>query len=184
MPDALYAPADAARAAGLSMTEARYRQAFLILLVVATSAAFIAMIREFLMTILLAAIFTGLSYPLFGWLLERLRGRRALAALSTLVLLLVLVMAPLLFVLGAGATEALRVTETIRPRLQQFVDQPGEFDRRLQGLPGYRYIEPYRAASCWGRRARSSSPRSRRRRARPPSSSFTSSCCSTRCSSS
>ena len=62
-------------------------------------------------------------------------GRQALAAIATLVLLLTLVIAPLLAVLGAGANEALRVTETIRPRLQQLVDQPGEFDSRLRGAP-------------------------------------------------
>jgi AI-2E family transporter len=45
----------------------------------------------------------------------------------------------------AGANEALRVTETINPRLQQLVDQPGEFDSRLRALPGYDRIEPYRA---------------------------------------
>jgi hypothetical protein len=43
--------------------------------------------------------------------------------------------APLVAVLGAGANEALRVTETVRPRLQQLVDQPREFDRRLRALP-------------------------------------------------
>jgi predicted PurR-regulated permease PerM len=75
----------------------------------------------------------------------RVRGRKALAAIATLLVLLVLVMAPLLAVLGAGANEALRVTETIRPRLQQLVDQPGEFDSRLRALPGYDRIEPYRA---------------------------------------
>ena len=98
-----------------------------------------------MLTILLAAIFTGLSYPVYQWLLGWLRGRKALAAIATLVLLLALVMAPLLAVLGAGANEALRVTETIRPRLQQLVDQPGEFDSRLRALPGYHRIEPYRA---------------------------------------
>ena len=77
--------------------------------------------------------------------LGRIRGRTALAAIATLLLLLVLVMAPLLAVLGAGANEALRVTETIGPRLQQLVDQPGEFDSRLRALPGYDRIEPYRA---------------------------------------
>jgi predicted PurR-regulated permease PerM len=129
----------------LVMTETRFRQAFLLLLVTAISAAFVAMIRAFLSTILLAAIFTGLSYPVYQWVLGRLRGRKALAAIATLVLLLALVMAPLLAVLGAGANEALRVTETIRPRLQQLVDQPGEFDSRLRALPGYDRIEPYRA---------------------------------------
>ena len=127
------------------MTETRFRQAFLLLLVTAISAVFVAMIRAFLVTILLAAIFAGLSYPVYEWLLGRLRGHKALAAIATLLLLLILVMAPLLAVLGAGATEALRVTETIRPRLQQLVDQPGELDSRLRAIPGYDRIEPYRA---------------------------------------
>jgi hypothetical protein len=74
-----------------------------------------------------------------------MRGRRPLAAIATLVLLLALVMAPLLAALGAAANEALRVTETIRPRLQQLIDQPGEFDRLLRALPGYERVEPYRA---------------------------------------
>lgn len=112
------------------MTETRFRQAFLLLLVTAISAAFVAMIRGFLLTILLSAIFAGLSYPVYEWILVRIGGRKALAAIATLLMLLVLVMVPLLAVLGAGANEALRVTETIRPRLEQLVDQPGEFDRR------------------------------------------------------
>jgi predicted PurR-regulated permease PerM len=108
------------------------------------SVAFVAMIREFLVTILLAAIFTGLSYPVYRWLLARLGGRQALTAVATLLLLLALVIVPLLAVLGAGANEALRVTGTIRPRLQQLVDQPGEFDSRLRTLPGYDRVAPYR----------------------------------------
>jgi hypothetical protein len=104
--------------------------------------------------------------------------------------LLALVMAPLLAVLGAGANEALRVTETIRPRLQQLVDQPGAFDSLLRAIPGYHYIEPYRAqilakageivgsTSAFLFAALSAT------RARRWSSSFTFSSCSTRCFSS
>jgi hypothetical protein len=47
-----------------------------------------------------------------------------------------LVVGPLLAVLGAGANEALRVTETVRPRIERLVDRPGEFNRRLRKLPG------------------------------------------------
>jgi predicted PurR-regulated permease PerM len=126
------------------VTETRFRQAFLLLLVTAISAAFVTMIRAFLLTILLAAIFAGLSYPVYEWMLGRI-GRKALAAIATLLLLLVLVIAPLLTVLGAAANEALRVTETIGPRLAQLVDEPGEFDRRLRALPGYDRVAPYRA---------------------------------------
>jgi predicted PurR-regulated permease PerM len=127
------------------MTETRFRQAFLLLLVAVITIAFVAMIRAFLLTILLAAIFTALSYPMYRWLLRRFRGRSAVAAIATLLILLVLVIGPLLAVLGAGANEALRVTETVRPRLERLVDRPGEFNRWLRLVPGYHYIEPYRS---------------------------------------
>ena len=127
------------------MTDTRFRHAFLVLLVVAISIAFVAMIRAFLLTILLAAIFTGLSYPMYLWFLRRFHNRSALSAIATLLVLVVAVIVPLLAVLGAGGNEALRVTETIRPQLERLVDRPGEFNRRLRVLPGYHYIEPYRA---------------------------------------
>jgi predicted PurR-regulated permease PerM len=127
------------------MTDTRFRQAFLLLLVAAISISLVAMVRAFLLTILLAAIFSALSYPLYLWFVRIFRQRRALAALATLLVLIALVMAPLLGVLGAGANEALRVTETIRPTVERVVERPGEFNRRLRMLPGYHYIEPYRA---------------------------------------
>mgnify|MGYP003694457091 CR=1 FL=1 len=124
------------------MTETRFRQAFLLLLVTAISVAFVAMIRAFLLTILLAAIFTGLSYPVYRWLLRRVRGHEALAAIATLILLLTLVIAPLLAVLGAGANEALRVSETFRPRLQQLVEPAG---RVRQPAAGASWLSSHRA---------------------------------------
>lgn len=127
------------------MTEIRFRQTFLLMLLAAVSIGFVAMIRAFLLTILLAAIFTGLSYPMYLWLLRALHGRTVLAALATLLVLVAVVIVPMLAVLGAGANEALRVTETMRPTLERLVDRPGEFNGRMSVLPGYHYIEPYRA---------------------------------------
>jgi predicted PurR-regulated permease PerM len=125
-------------------TNQRFSNGFLIALVVAISAAFLAMIWTFALTILMAAIFAGLSYPSFLRLQTKMGGRSSLAAITTLVLLMVLVLAPLLVVLAAGANEALRITQTVGPRLQQFVDEPSAFQGRLRGLPFYAYIEPYR----------------------------------------
>jgi predicted PurR-regulated permease PerM len=122
----------------------RFRHAFLIVLVVAISAAFVAMVRVFLLTIMLAALFAGVTHPAYRSMVLVFRGRARLAAIATLVLLLVLVIAPLLVVAGAVAGEARRVNETILPRLQQLVDEPGEFERRLRPIPGYEFIEPYR----------------------------------------
>ena len=127
------------------MTDTRFRQIFLLVLVAAISIAFVAMIRAFLLTILLAAIFTGLSYPVYQRLLRAFRGGSALAAIATLLVLVMLVVGPLLAVLGAGANEALRVSEIVRPQIERIVQRPGEFNRRLHMVPGYRFIEPYRA---------------------------------------
>ncbi len=127
------------------MSETRFRHAFLILLVVAASAAFVAMIRDFLLVILLAAVFSSLSQPLYQQLRRRLFGHAGLAAAATLLLVLAVVLIPLAAMLAAGANEALRVTETFRPRLQELVTQPGQFEQQLSGLPGFRFIEPYRA---------------------------------------
>ena len=125
------------------MTDTRFRQAFLLLLLAAISVAFITVIRAFLITILLAAIFTGLSYPVYRWLLGRVRGRANVAASATLVLLLALVLVPLVAVLTAAASEALRMTETVGPSIQRLVNEPGGLDARLRGLPFYSVLEPY-----------------------------------------
>ena len=68
------------------MTDVRFRQAFLILLVAAVSIAFVAMIRAFLLTILMAAIFSGVAYPVYRRLRRLLGGRQALASITTIVL--------------------------------------------------------------------------------------------------
>jgi predicted PurR-regulated permease PerM len=127
------------------LTDTGFRNAFLILLVVVISATFLAMVRVFLLTIVLAALFTGVAYPAYRKVVRMFGGRKTLAAIATLVLLLVLVIAPLLMVAGAVANEAMRVNETILPRVQRLVDEPGEFERRLRPLPGYSLIAPYRA---------------------------------------
>lgn len=126
------------------MTVTRFRNAFLVLLVVAVSAAFLVMVRAFLLTILMAAIFTGVAYPLYRWIGRRLGGHDRIAALATLLVLLILVIAPVLSVLGIAAGEAIRVNETLSPRIQALIDEPGELDRRLRPLPGYDYVAPYR----------------------------------------
>lgn len=119
------------------------RPAFLLLLLSLISAAFLAMIWPFALTILLAAVLTGVAYPAYRRILRLFRGHRAIAAVVTLVLLLVAVFVPILSVLGAAANQALQVSQSVGPQLQAFIDSPGEVERRLRGLPGYAFVEPY-----------------------------------------
>jgi predicted PurR-regulated permease PerM len=126
------------------MHDTRFRHAFLLLLVGAISIAFVAMIRSFVLTIVLAAIFAGLCYPAYRRVVRWSGGRSALAAAGTLLLALLLVLAPLVAALGAAAGEALRMTETVGPRVAQLVKEPSALEGHLASLPGYTYVAPYR----------------------------------------
>jgi predicted PurR-regulated permease PerM len=126
------------------MTKDRFRKGFLLVLVVAVSAAFVAMLRSFLVTILIAAIFSGLAYPLYARLERALRGHRVLASALTVLLALVLVIAPLLAILGVVVNQAIRVTTGIGPVVERFVNEPTFLDQQLERLPGFEQIEPYR----------------------------------------
>lgn len=127
------------------MDKDKFRIAFFLLLLVFISALFFAMIRRFLMTILLAAIFAGLSRPLYGKLLGWFRGRRVLAAATTLVFVLVVVIGPLLFFVGVLAGQAVQVTQIAGPWIQEQIRNPDLLYQRLEALPGFERIEPYRA---------------------------------------
>src|SRR5262245_10339767 len=126
------------------MTAISFRRAFLILLVVLVTLAFLWMIQIFLMTILLAALFTGVSYPVYRRIGVWFGGRNKIAAIVTLALLFLLVVLPILGVLGAVAREAVRVNETVLPALQKALSQPNAFDEWMRHLPFYDKIEPYR----------------------------------------
>jgi len=126
------------------MTRNALRPPFLLLLLGLITAAFVAMIWPFLLTILMAGVLTALSYPLYRRVLQMLRGRSAAAAIVTLLVLLIMVFAPTISILGAAANQALGISETIGPRLQEMVNTPGAFEQQLQRLPGFEYIAPYR----------------------------------------
>lgn len=120
-----------------------FRRSFLIFLVVLISAAFLWMIWPFIITILLAALFSGVAYPVHRQIAQRFGGRERPAAAVTLLLVVGLVLTPLFLVGASVAREALRVSETIQPRLAQ-LQEPGVLDRWLQHLPGYDRIAPHR----------------------------------------
>jgi predicted PurR-regulated permease PerM len=90
----------------------RFRRAFLLLLVAGISVLFLVMVRPFVLTVFLAAIFAGMLYPLYRWLLRRLWRRRGLAASVTLVLLLLGIGLPVAAFLTMVATEAAEVGQS------------------------------------------------------------------------
>jgi predicted PurR-regulated permease PerM len=125
--------------------EVRFQKAFLLLLVVTITATFAWMVRTFLLTILLAAVFSGVAYPLYRELRDAFRGRAALASIATVILLVLLVVGPLATVGSIVVQQAVAVSENVRPRVQQLIEQPTLADQYLQRLPFYDRIQPYRS---------------------------------------
>jgi predicted PurR-regulated permease PerM len=123
---------------------ARFRRGFLLALVVGITAAFIFVIKGFLMTIVVAAIFSGVAHPLYRRLLRGFGGRRAAASVVTLLSLVLLVLGPLVFVLTIVAGEAVRLTDNVTPWVQQMVNEPERLNTYLDRIPGINRIEPYR----------------------------------------
>ena len=123
----------------------RFRRAFVLLLLVFISAMFITMIRQFLMTILLAAIFSGLAQPLYKRLVGAFRGRRALASITCLLIILVVIVWPLLFFLGVLTSQAISITTAVGPWIQKQTTQPDRIVELMKQLPLYDQVEPYRA---------------------------------------
>jgi predicted PurR-regulated permease PerM len=123
----------------------RFRKIFLLLLVIGISLVFFAMVRSFLLAILVAAIFSGLSNPLYQKLVKLFRGRRSPACVATILVVLAVIVIPFTFFLGIVATEAVQVAQGVAPWVEQQISEPNELDRLLRRVPfiGMERLEPY-----------------------------------------
>lgn len=115
----------------------------LLLLVIFISAVFLSMIRSFLMAIFMAGIFSALAQPIFQSISRGYRGRRKLASITTLVLILLLVILPLGGLMGIITAQAIKVGQSVTPWIQRQMSEPGAFKELLEGIPFYDRIVPY-----------------------------------------
>ena len=122
----------------------RFRKAFLLLLVVFISVLFVSVIRHFLMTILLSAIFSGLMHPLYKRFSRLFGDRRSLASLVTVLVFLVAIVAPVLTMLGMVVGEAVEIGSTVVPWVQKQIADPTDLEKRIQDLPLVEKLMPYR----------------------------------------
>ncbi len=116
----------------------------LLLLLIVISLLFYKMIKGFLLALLMAAILAGLMHGFYARLVQLLRGRRALSAVITELLLVVLILLPLGALTGVITAQALRVGNAVGPWIRQNLAQPDALSRHLEALPFYERIEPYR----------------------------------------
>ncbi len=119
------------------------RTAFVLLLVAAVTALFLAVAWPFLKPLLLGALLAGLFHPLYRWITRVLGGRHSLGAAVTLLVLLVLGLGPLSVFLGIVVQQALTVSDQAIPWLSQHLGAASTYNvhewlvRRFPSLAEY-----------------------------------------------
>lgn len=121
-----------------------YRKFFMGAMVIAVTIAFIAVMRSFLVTLLLAAIFSAILHPFYYRVLRLFRGRQAIASIVTLLIVYVVVIGPMAVFVGVLVSQAVNVSQSAVPWIQQQVSNPSELVQKLETLPGFDRLEPYR----------------------------------------
>ncbi|BBO80741.1 AI-2E family transporter [Desulfosarcina ovata subsp. sediminis] len=114
-----------------------------ILLVVFISAVFLSMIRAFLMAIFMAGIFAALTRPIYYRLERWLGGRRSLASVLTLLLIIFVVLIPLTILTGVVTGQAIKVGQSVTPWVRAQIEQPNMLSDYLERLPYYEHIMPH-----------------------------------------
>lgn len=122
-----------------------FRRTLVLLLVGAVSAAFIAVIHDFLLTLFMAAIVSTMLHPLYRWVLGWCGGRRATASAIVLVGFILAIGIPLILFMGLVASEAIAVSRTLVPWIQERLSDPGTLSGQLpEWFPFSTTLEPYR----------------------------------------
>ena len=128
----------------LTTSGTNLRTAFVLLLVAAVTALFLAVAWPFLKPLLLAALLAGLFHRFYRWVTRLLGGRRSLAAGVTLLVLLVLGLGPVSAFLGIVLQQALTMTNQAIPWLSEHLGEASTFnvhDWLVQRFPALaRYV--------------------------------------------
>lgn len=117
----------------------------LAVVVVLISTLFLAMIRQFIMPLIIAGIFSSLCYPIYNRFETWFGGRQAFASAVTIIIIVFVVIVPLSGLLGIVASQAVKIGTVAKPWISQKISEPNAMSDLIHSLPFYDTIEPYRS---------------------------------------
>ncbi len=109
----------------------KFQQAFILLLLLVVLMGFVGMIREFIMVLVLAAIFAGLLYPLYRKILYYLKNRSVLSAASILIICTFAIVLPLVGLTSMVTSEAIQISEKASPIVKKALDNNLSISQQL-----------------------------------------------------
>lgn len=114
----------------------------LVLLLLLSLALFVSIIRTFLVSIIIAATFVTLFYPLYGRILSVMGERRGAASLLTCLLLMLCVFLPLSLVVAEVARQAVDLYQNTAPWLSELFEEGDTgLIGRIQNMRIYRWLD-------------------------------------------
>lgn len=123
----------------------RYRMAFVLVLTLVVCFAFASLIRNFLLAVLMAVVFSALLHPVYRRVRAITRARPAVTSALVILIVLVAVGIPLVAVAGLVATEALTMSKAVSPWIQGQLRGDGALAFQLPAwIPFSADIEPYK----------------------------------------
>jgi predicted PurR-regulated permease PerM len=122
-----------------------YHRTFLAILVVIITVAFVVVMHSFLITVMMAAIFTAIVYPGYRRVLSWCRGRQKLAAAIYVTLIALLVTIPSIAFVSVLISQGIALSSGAGDLIQEQV-KSGELNEQIERLPeGVQKILPRRS---------------------------------------
>lgn len=124
----------------------RYRKAFILFLVVGVTVLFVFMIRNFLIAVFMAGIFSGLLYPVYHRLLRLpgLHNHPGLTSAGVLFLAFIAIGIPLAGLLSMVTAEALNISDNIVPWAKELISKMDLSKQLPDWLPFADQLDPYK----------------------------------------
>ncbi len=114
----------------------KFSRVYLLLLLLLISVLFFNVIKIFLVTILLAAVFTALFYPLYEKFLKIFGNRRGTSAILCCLVLLLGLMVPVYIIADLVSGEAIDLYKTAEPKVSEIINKGDEgFLGKIKNYP-------------------------------------------------
>ena len=126
------------------MASDKFQRTFLLWLTIGISALFFWMIRDYLVTIVFAAIFAALMWPVFRRFMGWTRGRKGASSGLTVLVFVTLIVLPAAGFISIVANQAVHVAETVTPWVQDHLGTRRDIDQSLRQIPGFTRLSAYR----------------------------------------
>ncbi|WP_369048757.1 AI-2E family transporter [Tenacibaculum sp. UWU-22] len=120
------------------------RQQFVRFLLLTTLVLFCFLIKDYIVSLVLAVIFSGLLSPVYKWVLKGCKKRKALASAITIVLFVLLIVVPFFLILVEIINQASFVSKQIFPFIKEQISTFSFQEIKLPTwLPFSNQLEPY-----------------------------------------